>query len=396
MRVALTTYALHIGGLETFVLFLAKGLGAAGHEVHIVATDAPGAWFHRPAEVGAQAHFIDGASRRSRVAHAKAVATFLTEAHFDAVINNFSWYTQASLGMLPEQTVTVSVIHNTAEPIISLSCANAAACQAFVAPSPATLALARARVVPAEKVRLIQHGVEIPDPPAPRNGGRQLSVVFCGRLEHVQKGILLLPEIVRQASESGVELRLEVIGEGPDRQELIRLLNEAGVSGQVDIVGALDHPDSLARLRKADALILPSFFEGLPFVVLEALSLGVVPIISCLPGITDWMVEDGSSGFLVPPGDVQGFKNALILLGRDPERRRTMSLAAWEAARSRFSAAQMVDSYHDLLYDLQSQNQRPRARPPALASDMVHWKDYIPPMLRHAGGLLLGPFRPRA
>lgn len=387
MRIALTTYALHIGGLETFVLSLAGGLVRAGHEVHIIATDERGAWFGRTRQVGAQAHFIDGVTRESRVAHARAVGQFLAAMGFDVVINNASWFVQASFGMLPVRTSTVSVIHNSAESVIALSCANPSACDAFVAPSPATFDLARLRVPDPGKVHLIRHGVEVLSiPPGPRDGDA-LAVVFCGRLEQAQKGVLLLPSVIRQVSDSGVGIGLEIIGDGPDREALTQLIHEVGVSRHVQVLGPLSHGESLERIREADALILPSFFEGLPFVPLEAMAGGSIPVLSSLPGVTDWIVRDGVSGFLVAPGDTEGFAEALLRLGRDMELRRRMSLAAWEAARECFALTTMVDTYLTLLRGLQGQ---PRTRKdlPSLAPNMIDWKDWIPhPLRRRLGGL---------
>jgi glycosyltransferase involved in cell wall biosynthesis len=387
MRVALTTYALHVGGMETCILSLAEGFVRAGHEVHIVTTDERGAWFARSDEVGAQAHFIDGGVRKSRASRARTIGRFLAKGGFDAVINSASWFVQASLGMLPAETATVSVIHNSSEAVVSLACLNARACQALVAPSPATVDLARSRVS-REKVHLIQYGVDILESPPPARAESELRVVFCGRIDHSQKGVLLLPEIVRQVSGSGVSIRLEVIGGGPDIEKLTRLIEEAGVSHQVELVGPLSHARSLDKIRAADALILPSFFEGLPFVPLEAMANGAIPVISLLPGITDWMVEDRASGFLLAPGDVQGFSDALVVLGRDPELRQRMSRAAWERAREHFSVARMVNSYLLLVEELRSQPRR-KTDVPALAPDMVQWKDRIPFPLRHAGGRLL-------
>jgi glycosyltransferase involved in cell wall biosynthesis len=389
MRIALTTYALHVGGMETFILSLADGLVRGGHEVHVVTTDERGAWFERTPEVGAQGHFLDGALK-SRAGHARDVARFLADAGFDAVINNFSWFAQASLGLLPAQTVTVSVIHNAAEIVVALACANSLACQAVVAVSPKTFELARPRVGASSQLHLINYGVQVPDYPVERPSSKELRVIFCGRLEHTQKGVFLMPEIVRQVSESGVDLRLEIAGEGPDRDQLVQLLREQGVPDRVRLLGALNHAETIRHIRESDVLILPSFFEGLPIVALEAVANAAVPVLSLLPGITDWIV-DSSSGFLPPAGDAKGFSEALIHLGRDPDLRRRMSVAAWQRALARFSVTTMVESYIRLIEELRSQaKERPSAtRRHGLAPDLVKWQDYLPPKLRHAGGRLL-------
>lgn len=387
MKIALTTYALHVGGLETFVLSLAAGLVRAGHEVEVVTTDERGAWFERPEALGARVHFINGLNRQSRAAHARRAGLFLAAGKFDAVINNHSWFVQAALGMLPAETAAISVIHNSVEPVISLACANEPACDALVAPSPATSALARSRVHDPEKIHLIPHGVEVCDKSPELRNADPLRVVFCGCLYHKQKGIFFLPEIARRVLDSGVMLEMEVIGDGPDREEFVRLTSGQGLSKQIRVLGPLDHGVALDHIRRADALLLPSFYEGLPFVPLEAVARGTIPVMSLLPGITDAIVEDGVSGFLPKPGDVEGFARSLVTLARDTELRRRMSLAAWHQARERFSVENMVKGYLDLITAERTGPKR-RHGLPRLAPDMVYWKDYIPNGLRRALGRL--------
>lgn len=385
MRIALTTYALHIGGMETFILSLAEGLLDAGHETEIITTDEAGLWFRRAREVGAPAHCVDGLQRTSRAAHALHVGRFLAARGFDAVINNNSWFVQASLGALPNTVATISVIHNAVGTVVWLACANEPACDAFVAVSQATFELARARMSAHEKIHLIPSGVVVPAGPPQARNNKALTVAFCGRLEHTQKGIFLLPDILKRSLDAGVTVSLEVIGDGPDREELARLVAEKDVSAQVHARGALTHPEALELIRQADILILPSFHEGLPLVLLEAMALGSVPVASLLPGITDSAVQDGISGLLARPGDVEAFSHALVRLGRDPQLRRRMSLAAWETALERFSVTKMVDGYLDLLEQIKC---HPRARTglEPLAPDMVGWKDRIPNPLRRRLG----------
>jgi glycosyltransferase involved in cell wall biosynthesis len=383
MKIALTTYGLHVGGVETFMFSLADGLLRAGHETEIIVTDEAGPWFGRAREVGANAHFIRGLQRSSRAAHARRAGRFLAAGGFDAVINNNSWFVQASLGVLLPTTATVSVIHNAVEEVISLSCANERACDAFVAVSRATFDLARARVSTPAKIHLITHGIAVPSVPPPARNNTTLAIVYCGRLEQKQKNILILPDVLRRTLLAGVTATIEVIGDGPDRELFASLVVEKGLSAQINSRGALTHEEALERIRQADALILPSFHEGLPMVLLEAMALGAVPVLSLLPGITDCAVRDGVSGLLALPGDVAGFAHALVRLGRDPDLRRRMSLAAWKAARDSFSVKTMVESYLSLLEQLRGQPRRIPALPP-LAPDMVGWKDYIPNPLRRA------------
>lgn len=385
MKIALTTSTLQIGGMETVIFALAKGLLEAGHEVEIITTDEQGPWFGRAREVGAQAHFINGLQHRSRAAHARRVSRFLMTRGFDTIINNNSWFVQATLSALPNTVATISVIHNAVEPIVSLACSNEGACDALVAISEATSRMARDRVCAHEKIHLIPNGVAVPGIPPQARSANALKVTYCGRLEHAQKGIFLLPDILGRTLNSGVAVTLEVIGDGPDRDQFARLVAEKGVSAHVRTHGALPHSQTLGLIQQADVLILPSFYEGLPIVLLEAMALGAVPVASLLPGITDFVIKHGISGWLAQPGDAEAFSQALVDLSRDPELRWRMLLAAWETVQDRFSMEKMIHGYLNLLEELKHKPPRQKALP-LLALDMVAWKDWIPNPVRQRLG----------
>jgi glycosyltransferase involved in cell wall biosynthesis len=101
-------------------------------------------------------------------------------------------------------------------------------------------------------------------------------------------------------------------------------------------------------LQAADALLMPSYFEGQPITLFEAMARGVVPGASLLPGITDTVVSSGSDGFLVRVGDEAGFADALARL-TDPAAYAGMSPNAWEKAREHFSVGAMTRSYLKLI-----------------------------------------------
>jgi hypothetical protein len=107
--------------------------------------------------------------------------------------------------------------------------------------------------------------------------------------------------------------------------------------------------DIIYLLNEAHVLIMPSIFEGFPLTPLEAMAAGVVPIMSRIPGCTDFMIEDGKSGVLVDIGNELGFAEAIISLAKNRWKLRTISKAAWEAAHKRFSYEIMGKLYLELI-----------------------------------------------
>jgi len=171
--------------------------------------------------------------------------------------------------------------------------------------------------------------------------GQQL-VLAVGRL-HQQKGLDVLVRAV--AGLSGV--RLVLVGDGPERGALERLGQQLGLGDRLTITGWTDSPRSW--LPALDVMALPSRFEGLPLVLLEAMHAGL-PVVSTPVGSVADALVDGETGLLVPTDDVPALQAALGTLLADSTRRSAMGAAARERARRRFSADAMAAAYEEV-YD---------------------------------------------
>lgn len=163
----------------------------------------------------------------------------------------------------------------------------------------------------------------------------RFAIVCVGTLHEV-KGQAYLVEACRILSERGVEFSCSLIGDGPDRAKLERLISEAGLGNRVEITGALAQDRVAARLRDADVLVAPSVptsdgkREGIPVVLMEALSSGIPAVASDLSGIPE-LVEDGVTGLLVTPRDAEGIAGALARLAADRDLARRLGLAGRDA-----------------------------------------------------------------
>jgi colanic acid/amylovoran biosynthesis glycosyltransferase len=128
------------------------------------------------------------------------------------------------------------------------------------------------------------------------------SLVCVARLAP-EKGQLLLLEAMAQVVRSGVETRLVLAGDGELRPEIEELIRALGLTDCVQITGWIDGAEVRRRILAARALVLPSFAEGLPVVLMEALALGR-PVISTFVGGIPELVCPGQNGWLVPAGNV--------------------------------------------------------------------------------------------
>lgn len=172
------------------------------------------------------------------------------------------------------------------------------------------------------KLHIVHCGVDPAryDRPAPETPAHLL---FVGRLAAV-KGVPVLLEALQGLIGDHPDLRLTLVGDGPERDGLERLA--AGLGNHVDFVGYRSQDEVAALLREATALVLPSFAEGLPVVLMEALAARLPVVTTRIAGVAE-LVEDGKSGLLVPPGDLVALRAALARVLGDPVMRARMGAA---------------------------------------------------------------------
>lgn len=138
-------------------------------------------------------------------------------------------------------------------------------------------------------------------------GSREL--VCVGRL-NAQKGHRVLLEGFALAVTSGVDAKLVLCGDGELRPDVEAFIREHGLGERVEITGWVDEADVRRRLLRSRGLVLPSFAEGLPMVIMEAFALGRPVISSRIAGVPE-LVEDGVSGWLVTPGRADQVADAI-------------------------------------------------------------------------------------
>ena len=137
---------------------------------------------------------------------------------------------------------------------------------------------------------------------------------------------------------------LEIVGGGADERVLQDLATRLGVERDVHFTGALSRPDVARRYREADLFTLPSSAESFGNVFAEALASGLPIVGTAVGGIPD-LVEHGSNGLLVPPGDVSALAGAIRYLADDPELRTEMTLRNRAKAEATLEWAQVTRRY---------------------------------------------------
>lgn len=186
-----------------------------------------------------------------------------------------------------------------------------------------------------QKLHIVHCGVE-PDRylPEPSTNTRA-KILFIGRLTPI-KGVRLLLEAVAAVLESCVDIELEIIGDGEDRAHLEAL--SADLEPHIRFLGYRSQGEVATALQTADMLVLPSFAEGLPVVLMEALAAGKPVICSQVAGVAE-LVEDGKSGFIIPAGDVESLADRIRYLAQDADLRACMGAHGRARVETEFNIA---------------------------------------------------------
>jgi glycosyltransferase involved in cell wall biosynthesis len=246
----------------------------------------------------------------------------------------------------------------------------------FIGVSPAFEAAHREAGLDPARFRLIPNGVDTTRfRPADRDERRATRealglpadapvVLFVGFFSHEKRPDLLY-RAWRAATERGTSSTLVLIGAtrstyyeiDPEMADTIR--SDAAARGLRDRVVFIEQTSDIERYyRAADVFALPTLREGLPNVLLEAMAAGVPAIITRLEGVTDWIVQDGATGILVPPSDEDALTDALSRLLRAPDLRACLGKNARAHVAEHFPASltaeQTLGVYRELTAGLNS------------------------------------------
>jgi colanic acid/amylovoran biosynthesis glycosyltransferase len=200
------------------------------------------------------------------------------------------------------------------------------------------MALSEPRYWP--KLEVVHCGVDLEQySPAPGRARHDapLEVLCVGRLSP-EKGQFVLLDAVARLRREGIDVHVTIVGDGPLRDALFAHAIEVGVDDRVTFAGSVGQDHMPAYFRAADVFCQPSFNEGIPVVLMEAMASGL-PVVSSAVGAIDELVDDGGSGFLVTPARPSALAAALRRLTASEELRAAMGARGREIVEREFDAA---------------------------------------------------------
>lgn len=186
-----------------------------------------------------------------------------------------------------------------------------------------------------DKLRIIHCGVE-PELFTPVNHrGQGNRLLYVGRLA-AMKGLPLLFEALSQLKARYPDIKLTVVGDGGEREEIKAIAQSLNLANHIDFVGYKSQTEVREYLQTSDIFVLPSFAEGVPVVLMEAMAAGVPVLTTQIAGVPE-LVTHGNSGWLVPPGNVASLTEGLAALIDDADLRNRFGKAGQEKVAAEFN-----------------------------------------------------------
>ena len=185
-----------------------------------------------------------------------------------------------------------------------------------------------------DRLHIVHCGVDpqLYKPVTHRGPGRQL--LYVGRLAAV-KGLPVLLKSLAAIRTHRPDVQLTVVGDGPDRAQLERCATHHGLKDHVRFVGYCSQSQVADFLQETDVFVMSSFAEGVPVVLMEAMAAGVPVVATRIAGVGE-LVEDGVSGFTVPPGDDVSLADKIEALLADEQLRERFGRAGRQHVEAQF------------------------------------------------------------
>ena len=200
------------------------------------------------------------------------------------------------------------------------------------------------------RLHLVRCAIDLRDLPpqsGPATGNGEIALICVGRISP-EKGHSGLIQALGNLIKSGVPVHLTLVGDGPDMAMLRARVSAAGLDNAVTFEGRLDEKSTLQAIAKSDILVLPSFMEGLPIVLMEALALGVPAVATRVAGIPELIIE-GETGLMFDPGNWADLEKALARVCGDKALRERLSEAGKRKIESEFAYPQAAAPLRALL-----------------------------------------------
>jgi glycosyltransferase involved in cell wall biosynthesis len=337
------------GGTERQMTELVRRLDPARWEVHLACFKATGQWFERAAEraVSVAEFPVTSFMRASVGRHIWDFARWcrtrrIAVVQATEIYSNIFALPAAAVGRVAVRIGSRRGLNSDrSRAQVALQRAAYRAATKVIANSRASADQLRIEGVPEGKISIVPNGLDFGPYGARRKRPALRSIAVVANLRWLKGHDVLIDasvEILRHVPDA----RFELIGDGPERASLVARAAARGVDHAFTFTG---HSTNVpARLAETDIFVLPSRTESFPNAVLEAMAAGLPVVASGVGGILE-LVEDGRTGWLVPPGDAQALAARVMQVIARPADAARIGAAARAEVFARFSFERMVAAF---------------------------------------------------
>ena len=253
---------------------------------------------------------------------------------------------------------------------------------------------------PATDPQVIPYGVTLPTIHATFSD-QPFRVIFSGRLVERQKCIQQVVHTLIDACRTSSQIEAHLIGDGPARASCEQLVHQASLADRIHFHGRVDPELVQPLLQRSQAILLMSDFEGLPVALLEAMAVGVVPVVRAIESGIPELVQHERTGLLVP-NDPAVAATALIRLSQNPDLWHHCSSNAHSLVEGTYSAGLCFERWEHLLsqkvgtahhyFPIRTNHLRP-SLPLSDPRFQAHVSSQLPPAIRFQLRRLAGSIR---
>lgn len=355
MKIAFVVDGIILGGTNAFLMTLGAEFIRLGHTVDFVCAMTKGEWWDAATGKGFGMHCLELKDSNSMIPHVMRVGRFLRSNEYDVVFVNNTIPGTRALNYIDDSKAVVSIIHGDRPRAYEKALNNPTTINVAVAISKRVLETGKARLSYPPIVE-ISHGVT---PPSEDEFNRReafelpLRLIYVGRLSHQDKGILLIPEMLKTCVSRGLNIQATIVGEGKaDEKKFREKIQEYKLGNIVHMTGRVERDRIFPLFLKHHIALVPSFTEAFGLAALEAQACGCIPIASRITDVMEFTVSEGQTGFLAEAGDVDGFVDWIETLHNDPPRIDKMSIAGREYVMRNFTFESTAGKYLALFQDV--------------------------------------------
>ncbi|MEI7461443.1 MAG: glycosyltransferase family 4 protein [Pirellula sp.] len=342
-----------LSGVNTWTVNLISAMQDTEFDSKVLFTGIPRSPQPELDEFAIPYDFLDVQSPRKRRREWRALKEFL-EAHAPCIyINNFDFHRSCAVGTLSPEVRVVAVIHSDEECYYDELRRIGSNCNTIVCVSSDLTGKVKRRFPDlSDRVQFIAHGIPITETSlTTRPNEGPLRLCYCNRIQQYQKRVFDLPIIAKELERIGVDYELDIAGDGPDAEELRIRFDNVKLKCPVRFHGRITNATVMDLCRRSHLFLLTSDFEGLPISLLEAMSVGCVPVVYEIDSGIEDAIPSKDFGFIVPHGNTQEYAKVIQHVALDFNSLKSWSKNCAQLMRDRFSLNRMANDYESLFRD---------------------------------------------